>query len=126
MAPQRSRSFKRPSKNTKSAKAPKFESQDSDAESESGSDVELVPLDAQDEESEGYSDADKDEVELKLEKLVFGDSSGFRENLRGFAWEREGEGQELQATTEEDAGNLTGFADADVSEIQLDKNGTKY
>ena len=52
-----------------------------------------------------------DETEQELERLVFGDSAGFREGLRDFALHRqESESEE----SEEAAADMEGLDDADV------------
>ena len=54
---------------------------------------------------------EKDETEQELERLVFGDSAGFREGLRDFALDR----QESESEDGEDAAvGLEGLDDADV------------
>jgi hypothetical protein len=70
-------------------------------ESDAGSDVEFV--------TEG--DLEKDEAEEELERLVFGDSEGFREGLKDFKLNDEDaeEGEDSDAQ-----GGLEGLDDADV------------
>lgn len=55
------------------------------------------------------SDVEKDEIEEELEHLVFGDSAGFRENLRSFPQEDAADNAEDHATT-----GLEGLEDAEV------------
>jgi U3 small nucleolar RNA-associated protein 18 len=70
-------------------------------ESDAGSDVEFVT----------NGDLEKDEAEEELERLVFGDSEGFREGLKDFKLNdedvEEDEGSDAQ-------GGLEGLDDADV------------
>ena len=66
-----------------------------------------------------YEDSDeKDEVEEELERLVFGDSAGFREGVRNFtagAQQTKGSKQDgLGEEQDRDEGGLEGLADADV------------
>jgi hypothetical protein len=70
-------------------------------ESDAASDVEFV--------TEG--DLEKDEAEEELERLVFGDSEGFREGLKDFKLNDENaeEGEDSDAQ-----GGLEGLDDADV------------
>jgi U3 small nucleolar RNA-associated protein 18 len=70
-------------------------------ESDAGSDVEFV--------TDG--DREKDEAEEELERLVFGDSEGFREGLKDFKLNDEDaeEGEDGDAQ-----GGLEGLDDADV------------
>jgi hypothetical protein len=70
-------------------------------ESDAGSDVEFV--------TDG--DMEKDEAEEELERLVFGDSEGFREGLKDFKLNDEDaeEGEDGDAQ-----GGLEGLDDADV------------
>lgn len=70
-------------------------------ESDAGSDVEFVT----------NGDMEKDEAEEELERLVFGDSEGFREGLKGFKLndEEDDEGEDSDAQ-----GGLEGLDDADV------------
>lgn len=69
---------------------------------------EVLVADDDDEEEKG-------DVETELERLVFGDSVGFREGLRNFAG-NEGTAQNALVTQEEedDEGGLEGIADSDV------------
>jgi len=70
--------------------------------SEEGSDVEFVT----------EAEIEKDEAEEELERLVFGDSEGFREGLRDF---KLGDDEAEQDGDESDAqGGLEGMDDADV------------
>jgi len=71
-------------------------------ESEEGSDVEFVT----------EAELEKDEAEEELERLVFGDSEGFREGLRDFKLDDD-EAEEDGADS--DASGLEGMDDADVS-----------
>jgi hypothetical protein len=73
-------------------------------ESDAGSDVEFV--------TDG--DMEKDEAEEELERLVFGDSEGFREGLKDFKLNDEDaeEGEDSDAQ-----GGLEGLDDADVCGI---------
>jgi len=70
-------------------------------ESDAGSDVEFVT----------NGDMEKDEAEEELERLVFGDSEGFREGLKDFRLndEEDEEGEDSDAQ-----GGLEGLDDADV------------
>jgi hypothetical protein len=70
-------------------------------ESDAGSDVEFVT----------NGDLEKDEAEEELERLVFGDSEGFREGLKDFKLndEDDEEGEDGDAQ-----GGLEGLDDADV------------
>lgn len=70
-------------------------------ESDAGSDVEFVT----------NGDLEKDEAEEELERLVFGDSEGFREGLKDFKLNDEDaeEGEDSDAQ-----GGLEGLDDADV------------
>ena len=63
---------------------------------------------------------EKDETELELEKLVFGDSSGFREELKAFQKPQLSSSKEIALREEDDedqeqGDQLSGVADADVS-----------
>jgi len=73
-------------------------------ESDAGSDVEFVT----------NGDLEKDGAEEELERLVFGDSEGFREGLKGFKLndEEDNEGEDSDAQ-----GGLEGLDDADVCVI---------
>jgi len=79
-------------------------------EMEEESDVEIIV----DEQPE------KDETELELENLVFGDSAGFREGLKGFALDEQedGEGEEHEEASLTDG--LEGLDDADVGQAPLE------
>lgn len=78
-------------------------------------------------ESEEESDVDfeldgepeKDDVEQELERLVFGDSAGFREGLREVALgEAESDGEDEDAAT-----GFEGLDDADVGQARLIRQG---
>lgn len=78
-------------------------------------------------ESEEESDVDfeldgepeKDDVEQELERLVFGDSAGFREGLREVALgEAESDGEDEDAAT-----GFEGLDDADVGQARLTRQG---
>ena len=56
-----------------------------------------------------------DETEQELEKLVFGDSAGFRQGLRGFALDEEEQEEEDGARQT----GLEGLEDADVGQGHL-------
>ncbi len=67
---------------------------------------------------------DKDEAEIELEKLVFGDKSGFYEGLKSYedaSIDRgdlvDGDRQQLPDGLEEE--NLQGLDDADVCKVEL-------
>lgn len=62
-------------------------------------------IDGEDEES------DKDDGEIELERLVFGDSAGFREGLKASALARRDEVEDDEQTT-----GLDGLDDADVGQ----------
>ena len=68
--------------------------------------------DDMDDETDGEDEeSDKDDGEIELERLVFGDSAGFREGLKGSALAvREDEEDEGEAT------GLDGLDDADVGQ----------
>lgn len=68
--------------------------------SEDGSDVEFVT----------EAELEKDEAEEELERLVFGDSEGFREGLRDFKLDDEAE----EDGDDSDGSGLEGMDDADV------------
>lgn len=70
--------------------------------SDEGSDVEIV--------TEGA--LEKDEAEEELERLVFGDSAGFREGLKDFNLD-DGEAEEGEDESASEDG-LAGMDDADV------------
>lgn len=61
---------------------------------------------------------EKDDFEVELEKLVFGDSVGFREGLRHFAGS-EGTAQNALVVQEDEdeQGGLEGLADSDVCKV---------
>lgn len=70
-----------------------------------------MDVDSAEEEEEEGDELEKDETEVELERLVFGDSSGFREGLKDFApAEREDDGDAERAT------GLEGLDDADVGQ----------
>lgn len=71
-------------------------------ESEEGSDVEFVT----------EAELEKDEAEEELERLVFGDSEGFREGLRDFKLDDD---EAEKDGDDSDASGLEGMDDADVS-----------
>lgn len=85
-------------------------------QSEKAAKEELARRPDEDEEMEDESEledeeSEKDETEIELERLVFGDSAGFREGLQGSALAtREDEEDEEQAT------GLDGLDDADVGQ----------
>ena len=85
------------------------------ADAEEGEQPDLVmdldDPDSVDIQSEVESEPEKDETELELEKLVFGDSVGFRERLKGFSQRDIKEGEDGR----EDTG-LEGLDDADVGQ----------
>lgn len=71
--------------------------------------------DESDDEDQIMSEAEseqKDETELELERLVFGDNAGFRDELKAFGDHREGEGDE------QGDNDLAGLADEDVRALQ--------
>jgi len=75
----------------------------------------LQALDEQDEDMDIESEVDageleKDETEVELERLIFGDSAGFRDGLKDVAL--------VDEEDEEDtgAGGLEGLDDADVGQ----------
>lgn len=70
--------------------------------SEEGSDVEFVT----------EAELEKDEAEEELERLVFGDSEGFREGLRDFKLDDD---EAEEHGDDSDASGLEGMDDADVS-----------
>ena len=70
--------------------------------SEDGSDVEFVT----------EAELEKDEAEEELERLVFGDSEGFREGLRDFKLDDD---EAEEDGDDSDASGLEGMDDADVS-----------
>lgn len=70
--------------------------------SEEGSDVEFVT----------EAELEKDEAEEELERLVFGDSEGFREGLRDFKLDDD---EAEEDGNDSDASGLEGMDDADVS-----------
>jgi len=70
--------------------------------SEEGSDVEFVT----------EAELEKDETEEELERLVFGDSEGFREGLRDFKLDDD---EAEEDGNDSDASGLEGMDDADVS-----------
>jgi U3 small nucleolar RNA-associated protein 18 len=73
----------------------------------------IAPEAEDDEDGEHYDgEATKDDVELKLEKLVFGDREGFRDGVRDFSWGGDVAFDEDEAG--EDEGGLEQVADADV------------
>lgn len=76
----------------------------------------LIPREDEDEEMEEEVDdeeeeSDKDDAEIELERLVFGDSAGFREGLKGSALALREEGEDDEQTA-----GLDGLDDADVGE----------
>lgn len=80
-----------------------------DEEQQSSAHEDAVDEDDSDGEFESDGEPEKDETEVELERLVFGDSAGFREGLRDFAREeREDEGAEEETT------GLEGLDNADV------------
>jgi U3 small nucleolar RNA-associated protein 18 len=74
--------------------------------------------------------SDKDSTEEELERLVFGDSSGFRDGLRSFAQaDQIGKGKELVLAEEDVEDGQTGLEnvdDADVCCIALMPTKTLY
>jgi hypothetical protein len=70
--------------------------------SEEGSDVDFVT----------EAELEKDEAEEELERLVFGDSEGFREGLRDFKLDDD---EVEEDGNDSDASGLEGMDDADVS-----------
>jgi U3 small nucleolar RNA-associated protein 18 len=70
--------------------------------SEDGSDVEFVT----------EAELEKDEAEEELERLVFGDSEGFREGLRDFKLDDDDVGEDGDESDAQDG--LEGMDDADV------------
>lgn len=66
----------------------------------------------QEQDTESDDELAKDEAEIQLERLVFGDSGGFRDGLRDFDKEEE-------AADEETTG-LEGLDDAQVGQIARD------
>lgn len=68
-------------------------------------------------EEEGGMEMEKDERERELERLVFGDSAGFREGIQSFQRERNAEGTDIDVDApekEDEEGGLEGVNDADV------------
>ena len=73
------------------------------------------PNDEVEDESDVYVELDsapeKDESEEELERLVFGDSAGFREGIQNFALVADDEEQDANGRT-----GLEGLEDADVGQ----------
>lgn len=76
------------------------------------------------EELDSDEPMEKDEAEIELEKLVFGDESGFHEGLKSYKDHStdlgdlvDGDQQQVQDGLEE--GNLEGLDDADVCKVEL-------
>ncbi|KAF2759960.1 WD40 repeat-like protein [Pseudovirgaria hyperparasitica] len=120
MAPEISRQRPRKGK-TQPEKKPEAASESDSDDSQSNDEAQEQSEDSeeieelQDEESE----VDKDDMELELEKLVFGDSAGFREGLRSFDVDKKGSGLDvdMSAATEDDGDDtaeLGGLADGDL------------
>ena len=84
---------------------PPAQDEDEDEEMDDAADVE-IKVDGE---------IEKDETEEELERLVFGDSAGFREGLRDFSLEEE-EGAEGE---DEAPGGLEGLDDAQVGQTVL-------
>ena len=62
-------------------------------------------------ESDSDEEPELDETEAELERLVFGDSAGFREALKQFGQEEQDGGLEAEQVT-----GLEGLDDADVGQ----------
>jgi len=70
---------------------------------------------------EGGDSDEKDETEAELERLVFGDSAGFREGLRAFGLDDvggEGDEEEDEEEASGDEESAEGLADADVGSFR--------
>ena len=66
---------------------------------------------------------EKDETEIELEKLVFGDESGFYEGLRSYNGANDDlrdlvDGDQQHAQDDLEEGNLEGLDDADVCNVE--------
>lgn len=93
--------------------------QEDEAESDVA-DVEEGEYDNSEVESDVESEVEKDETEEELERLVFGDSAGFRERLKGFPQE-EAAGSE----DEQDITGLEGLDDAEVGQALVRRAGVE-
>ncbi|KAI9834929.1 MAG: hypothetical protein M1819_002652 [Sarea resinae] len=97
----------------RSKRAARKDVADPESESLSADEVERTMSDA-----ENGEPAEKDEVELELEKLVFGDEAGFLEGLKthpsGELEDLSQGGSEVEDQTDEEAGGLEGVDDADL------------
>ena len=79
-----------------------------------------------DEVASDFSDeaVEKDETEIELEKLVFGDDSGFHEGLISYTDDSNGLRSLMDGESQEDRNglekaNLEGLDDADVCKVEL-------
>jgi hypothetical protein len=82
---------------------------------EEDADVEMD--EANDDDEEDYEDQESEQIgedELELERLVFGDSAGFRENLKGFTGDKARRGEVADDSLEDGVTGLEGLDDADV------------
>ncbi|OCK82997.1 WD40 repeat-like protein [Lepidopterella palustris CBS 459.81] len=108
MAPQKSqkgpRKLRQHSQKAQNNQQPEPEIERSGSEDESGSDSEGL--------ENGNVEMEKDDTEEELEKLVFGDSVGFREGIKSFRMETEGIDEENEEEQEE--ATLEDVADADL------------
>jgi U3 small nucleolar RNA-associated protein 18 len=69
-------------------------------------------------QSDHVDDSDKDSIEEELERLVFGDSSGFRSGLKSFAQANQiGKGKELVLAEEEAEDGQTGLENVDDADV---------
>jgi U3 small nucleolar RNA-associated protein 18 len=89
-----------------------------DDPSEDEEDGEDMQEDSDEEMGEEYGDDGEpeliDEDELELERLVFGDSAGFREGLKGFTGDKARREEVVDDSLEDGATGLEGLDDADV------------
>lgn len=71
-----------------------------------------------DENMSSEEELEKDATELELEKLVFGDAAGFKDNIREFRTALAyGEGTDAVEVSAEQDGRLAVIDDADVSKM---------
>ena len=75
-----------------------------------------IEEDEVDVESEVDSEPEKDATEEELERVVFGDSAGFREGLGNWALEEEEEEEEEEESEGNDTSGLEGLDNADVGQ----------
>lgn len=131
--PKTARKFVEPKRTAKPLVRVQEEDHDDNAEV---SDIDMDSNEDEDEDSEGDHQEDQDSepepitaAELELERLVFGDSSAFRENLKGFKGDdsgRRGDLGDLGDGEEEGEEGMTGLervGDDAVSSLSLISEG---